>query len=145
MSCEYCYQDRPCQCQDTETTEADEKAQRERDRILRREAYELGADTARAIATRVEADKLGAEKLLQMLEDGDPAAWDYLPPIPNLSGEWADDPTPLSLAQEITGDDNPTIDEIDSIAEAWEDGVGDMYEDAIVEELERIAGKDGAT
>ena len=37
------------------------------------------------------------------MDDGDPMADDRLPAYPTLSGEWADDPTPLSLALTIHG------------------------------------------
>ena len=51
-----------------------------------------------------------ARALLGRLADGDPAVWDYLPPAPNLSGEWADGLTPLALAQYVTEDESPDLD-----------------------------------
>src|SRR5205085_7898677 len=68
-----------------------------------------------------------ARKVLGMLRDGDPEAFDYLPRIPNLSGEMADDPTPTSLAHDVLGtgdldtitdDDHDQIMLIDEIASA---------------------------
>jgi len=85
-------------------------------------------------------DVLDASRLLAMLDDGDPAAYDYLPRYPDLSGEWADDPTPLSLAREITGDDDPAPDVIDALAEAWEEAVAETFTDACEAELRRFLG-----
>lgn len=83
-----------------------------------------------------------ATRVLDMLEAGDPEAYDYLPPFPNLSGEMADDPTPLSLAREIVGEE--TLDALgpmaaddlaDAIAQAWEDGVSQTFEETCEREL----------
>lgn len=69
------------------------------------EARAMGKNAARAAASWVadgNSDTEVLRRLLEALEDGDPAAWDSLPHEPNLSGEWADDPTPSTLASEIT-------------------------------------------
>lgn len=108
-----------------------------------REAYERGADAARAAAswtadgnTRPE----DAARVLAMLRDGDPEADDFLPRRPDLSGEFADDPTPATLAEEITGldlgagtDENVAL--IDAIADAFERGVSETFEEACEAEL----------
>lgn len=80
-----------------------------------------------------------ARELLGMLGAGDPAVWDYLPAVPNLSGEWADALTPLSLAREITGADEPHDDVIDTLADAFEAAVSEAFEAACERELERWA------
>src|SRR5262245_12994488 len=72
------------------------------------EARELGAEHARNAAAWVADGNTDTEqirKVLAMLDAGDPEADDYLPRRPDLSGEWADDPTPLSLYRELMGDD----------------------------------------
>jgi hypothetical protein len=71
------------------------------------------------------------QRMVKMLDDGDPEFYDWINP-PNLSGEWADDPSRDSLYQEITGHDPDSIDFeaddgwiMDKIADAWEAGVND--------------------
>jgi hypothetical protein len=86
------------------------------------------------------ADLHHARKVLTMLEDGDPAADDYLPRRPNLSGEWADDPTPQSLAEDITGLEDIDSDLVDRLAEAWEAGVSDTFESACEKQLRDTIG-----
>lgn len=66
-------------------------------------------------------------KVLAMLDDGDPAAYDFLPRRPNLSGEYADDPTPHSIASGLLGNDQAPEDR-DALADAWEDGVSETFE-----------------
>jgi hypothetical protein len=86
-------------------------------------------------------------RVLAMLDDGDPQAEEYLPAMPNLSGEWADAPTPASLYEEIVGasfhdamNDAGLASETlvglvaDAIADAWEAGVSSTFEP----ECERI-------
>jgi hypothetical protein len=73
------------------------------------------------------------------MSDGDPALDDYLPARPNLSGEWADGLTPLALAREITGDDDPAAELIDRLAEAYDDAVAETFEQACEAELRAAA------
>jgi hypothetical protein len=95
-----------------------------------REAYELGKEHARNAASWVtdgnESDDSRLNKL-SMIADGDPEVFDYLPREPNLSGEFADDPTPLSLARDITGQDDPDPDLTDTLAQAYDDGVSNTF------------------
>jgi hypothetical protein len=104
----------------------------------RAKAYAAGADAARAAASWI--DTSNAPRLLAMLEEGDPVVDDFLPACPNLSGEWADSLTPVSLAHEIASDlldlDGSELDpeDVNTIAEAWEEGVSDTFE----RECERI-------
>jgi hypothetical protein len=100
-------------------------------------AFELGADAGRSAASWVIDGNTSADhvaRVVAMLEAGDPEADEYLPATPNLSGEWADDPTPLSLARDITGEDDPAPDAIDALADAFERGVAETF----VPECERI-------
>src|ERR1700739_2806258 len=65
-------------------------------------------------------------RVLDMLREGDPAAWDYLPAMPNLSGEWADALTPHRLFEQIVGREPETDDDgdvIEALADAFENGV----------------------
>lgn len=86
-------------------------------------------------------------RIVDMIDAGDPALDTYLPQYPNLSGEWADSATPISLYEEITGKDHEEATEaaglayetlvgsvVDAIAQAWEEGVSDTFH----EECERL-------
>jgi len=101
-----------------------------------REAYELGAEHARIAASWVDGNTShdAIVRVVAMLDAGDPEAYDYLPREPNLSGEWADDLTPLRLVTEIAGDEIDPDPIIDAVCEAYERGVSDTFEP----ECERI-------
>jgi hypothetical protein len=108
-------------------------------------ARERGREAARNAATWVtdgnESDDSRRRKLA-MLQDGDPAVWDLLPTAPNLSGEWADELTPVALYERVTGEPYPEDADLherllDAIAEAWLEGVDDTFEDACVTELRK--------
>lgn len=109
------------------------------DPILR-DAFDRGIEAADAAASWVtdgnESDESRRRKLA-MMEEGDPAVYDLLPARPNLSGEYADDPTPQSLARDVTGldDFSETPELVDQIAEAFEDGVSETFELACEAEL----------
>lgn len=99
-------------------------------RALCEEARALGEQAARAAATWVTDGNTSEDhyrRLLAMLAAGDPQADDFLPVAPDLSGQWADVPTPLSLARELTGEETPSPAVIDALAQQWEDGVDDTY------------------
>lgn len=118
-----------------------------------REAYELGVQAALAAASWVLDGNTAQDhiaRMVAMLDDGDPQADDFLPAMPDLSGEWADGPTPDSLAVEIVGAPDlgcgnaEEYDELrDAICDAWEAGVLDAYRP----ECERLlrAALDGGT
>jgi hypothetical protein len=96
-----------------------------------REAYRLGVQAAEAAASWVLDGNTSQDhiaRMVAMLEAGDPVAYDYLPAQPNLSGEWADAPTPLSLTTEIVGDSVDPDPIVDEIADAWEAGVFDTFQ-----------------
>ena len=70
------------------------------------EASKLGRDAGQAggsWAADGNTKQQHITNVLRMLDDGDPEAYDYLPPTPNLSGEWADDPTPAKLLRKWSG------------------------------------------
>ena len=96
---------------------------------LTKEARELGGEAARNAASWVLDGNASVEhyrRLIGMLDEGDPAMYDYLPREPNLSGEFADDPTPASLAAALdVADASPEY--IDAIADAWEEGASEVF------------------
>jgi hypothetical protein len=105
------------------------------------EAYDTGVQAAKNAASWIidgNTSEDHVRRVLAMLDDGDPMVDQYLPNTPNLSGEWADDPTPLSLARDIIGDedlldaDAPEL--IEEIANAFDAGVTDTF----LPECERI-------
>lgn len=93
----------------------------------------LGADAALAAASWLTMSEADARSIL---DDVDPEVMDRHPE-PNLSGEFADDPTPRTLAREVIGahsddGDSCLFDELeDAIATAWEDGRDAVWSDAL--------------
>lgn len=73
---------------------------------------------------------------LKGLDDGDPAVLDAFNP-PNLSGEWADSPTPRTLADDynLDEDNDPDGWRLDEACTAWEDAASTAFWN----ELERVA------
>lgn len=105
-------------------------------------AKQLGQDHANNAAswtTDGNSDRDERGRVLEMLRAGDPAVWDYLPPPPNLSGEWADELTPQSLATQIVGSDLDNVEDestlIDELCSAYEEGVDETFESACEIEL----------
>jgi hypothetical protein len=98
------------------------------------EAYDLGRDHAVRAASWVIDGNTSASWIgdtLSRLEAGDPEGYDRLPRAPNLSGEFADDPTPLSLARDILGvEDRDDIEPefLNDLADAYEAGVSDWFD-----------------
>ena len=102
-----------------------------------RKAYEMGRTHALNAASWIIDGGDSTEhyrRLLEMIEAGDPELYDFLPNSPNLSGEWADDLTPLRLVTEIAGDEIDPDPIIDALAEAFEAGVDETFMD----ECERL-------
>jgi hypothetical protein len=103
-------------------------------------AYELGVADAKAAASWTDvsgASNAEIRNLLNMLDAGDPAVFEYLPADPNLSGEWAGDATPSSLAADcldVVDSDDIDSEVVDAIATAYERGVSDTF----APECERI-------
>lgn len=71
---------------------------------------------------------------LTLLADGDPAAEERLPAMPDLSGEWAGSLTPHALCGKVCGEDWP-----DDIGDESElvDAIADAYEHAVLVHFER--------
>lgn len=104
-------------------------------------AFNEGTDAAEAAASWIvdgNSDVEGARRLLSQLQDGDPAADDFLPARPDLSGEFADAPTPQTLFAAIVGRDPESIADgelMDALADAWEEGVSDAFTPACERQL----------
>ncbi len=96
------------------------------------------AERAGSWAADGNTDAGAARRVIELSEAGDDID-DYLPRRPDLSGEWADAPTPLSLARELTGEEDPEPELMDAIAEAWDEGVSERFEAACLEEIARAA------
>lgn len=124
-----------------------ERREREAERLeeLEDSARELGEDAAKSAAswaTDGNSDVAERRRVLEMLRNGDPAADDFIPRRPDLSGEFADAPTPQSVARELTGEDDPDSEIIDALADAWLDGVSDAFGPAVEAELIRFTEAD---
>lgn len=110
----------------------------------RKQAYAMGQEAARNAASWIadgNTHRRHIVNVLRMFEDGDPAVWDYVPTMPNLSGEWADSPTPMSLYEDIVWDKGEGIeadpDFVMTLADAYEEGVSDTFEHACIAELHK--------
>lgn len=55
---------------------------------------------------------------------------------PNLSGEWADDPVPISVARDVTGLRDPEPWLVELLADAWEQGAAIFAENNEQKEAE---------
>jgi hypothetical protein len=97
------------------------------------DAYALGVEAAKTAASWCTDGNTSDEhyaRMIRWFDDGDPQVSDYLPTRPNLSGEWADAPTLLSLAADVTSFrvEHIAPEILDAIADAWEAGVADTFE-----------------
>ena len=103
-------------------------------------AHALGVEHAKNAASWILEGNapIDYHALLALIVDGDPRVDDYLPRRPNLSGEYAGDLTPLSLAREIVGglrleelaDTSEALEAefIEVLADAYEAGVDETFE-----------------
>lgn len=106
-----------------------------RTRDLKSAARRMGReDGARAAAWTYDGNtsRETAERIVRGFEDGDPAVYDLFR-APDLSGEYADDPTPDSLARDLgLPADDPRADWlVDELATAYEDGVASSFWPAV--------------
>ncbi len=101
-------------------------------------ATELGADAGRAAASWVtngNTTPATYRRILQGIEDGDPEVFDAYR-TPDLSGEYAGDPTPATLADELglTADEDDDGSLITECCDAYCDAASQAFWD----ELERV-------
>jgi hypothetical protein len=120
------------------------------------EARKLGTEAAEAAASWTvdgNSDRQERARVLAMLRDGDPDAYDYLPREPNLSGEYADDLTPRSLFEDITGLDAHaeatwSVDAynavVDALCDAYDEGVSETFSLACERELIAFCEEEGS-
>lgn len=104
-----------------------------------RQARYLGVDAALTAASWLQMTENDARSVLG---DVDPAVLDNYP-APNLSGEWADDPTPNSLFHELMGgapESSDDDDMRDALADAWVEGVESVWSDALEAHALRVLG-----
>lgn len=87
-----------------------------------RDAFAQGVEIGAAAATWVELDEVTAESLLT---DVDPEVMDRIGFGPTLSGEWADDPTPGSLAASVGVRADSRV--LDALCDAWELGASTAF------------------
>lgn len=104
-----------------------------RNEVLSR-AAELGRECGAAAAAWCEFSEWRAEDLDLLLNDVDPMIMDRFNG-PNLSGEWADDPTPGSLADDIGVRRDSRI--MDEACTTWEDNAADVFWCAVMHAAER--------
>lgn len=64
------------------------------------------------------------DRILTGIDEGDPAILDSLP-VPDLSGEWADSPTPHSLAESLGISDDDS--RLPDLCSAWEEAAGRVF------------------
>lgn len=109
------------------------------EKAIYKDAFDIGANAAEwylqesiggRVSSRVDTRAV-ARKILQGYEDGDPEIMDSFN-IPNLSGEWAGDPTPQTLAEEWGLEDD---DDIDEACNVWEEAVSEGYFDTLIPAL----------
>lgn len=103
----------------------------------------LGADAA--LTNVVDHHTMSESDARSILSDVDPEVMDRYAE-PNLSGEWADDPTPRTLVREIVGahsddGDSCLFDDLEqAIADAWEEGRDAVWSDALQATALRVLG-----
>lgn len=101
-----------------------------------REARYLGWDAGLASASWVEMSESDARSVL---DDVDPEVMDRYQG-PNLSGEWADDPTPTSLARDIELDPEDS-DAVDAACDVWQSAADEAYYNALEGCALRVLGR----
>lgn len=130
------------------------------------EARELGRTHARSAASWIADGNTSEDTLRNMLraiEEGDPRMDEFMPRRPDLSGEFADDPTPSSLAADLIdlqqlADEMDPVNEPDTygdvpgpsyaemadieaaLADAYEEGVSEVFETACETEIRNHLG-----
>jgi hypothetical protein len=106
------------------------------------EAYNLGYAEGKSAASWVfdgNTTEATYRYVLKGIEDGDPALYSmYDERIPNLSGEYSDDMTPVKLARDLDLDFFADAEAVDTACEDWQYGASDGFWHS-VEEMARHA------
>jgi hypothetical protein len=100
------------------------------------EGYELGK-TAGSWLLDGNSTEQAARRLLQGIEEGDPAVLDALPSSP-LSGEWADAPLPRDVLEGLGMDEDD--DAADGVLRAFQDGYCRGVEDEACRSARSLLG-----
>ncbi len=96
-------------------------------------AYELGKEHGTNVGSWVIDGNTSAETaraIIQGYDDGDPGICD-MEPAP-LSGEWADSPTPQTLADELELAEEYRGSELDQLCTEYELGFSEGYWDEVI-------------
>lgn len=135
----------PWEEEDEESTTDDDTLLPGQAEQLIKEAEEIGVAHGENAADWFEQDAFGgrctrnhkenAQRILDAIDEGDPAFWDGIN-LPNLSGEYADDMTTRDLARIVCDrcridHDNVPPEVEDEISTAYENGVGTGFVDRI--------------
>ena len=102
-------------------------------------AQQHGTTAGEAAASWFEApdDLFDCVDLLREYTEGDPEWHDHLPRV-SLSGEWADDPDPDSVASDAASDADVDLDELDDeLRSEWVDALSDAWLQAAESAVER--------
>jgi hypothetical protein len=115
-----------------------------RTREILREAKRLGhvaGEAAASWATDGNTTRETAARIIKGFDEGDPAVLDMFR-IPNLSGEWADGPTPASLCEDVGFDAEAEPERAEylegDICDAWEEAVSLAFWDTLIRDCKRI-------
>lgn len=101
------------------------------DHIARARA--AGAHAGREAAEHAMSDAATRDALRRHLAEHDAVPADH---VPDLSGQWADDPTPLTLACSILAVDRQTIadhgeEAMAALADAWEEAAAEAFDERV--------------
>lgn len=107
--------------------------------LSERDAEIAGKSAGRAAASWLSIDSQEqANDLLEMLEDGDPRLDEYLPRRPDLSGEFSGES--MNEILEVDDDDDP--DDVQAIADIWQNAADEAYDAEINRIIDYHAGDD---
>jgi hypothetical protein len=79
-------------------------------------------------------DRETYERVLKAFDEGDPVVYDWFR-SPDLSGEWADSPTPQTMADEWGME--PDDERLDDLCTLWEERATETFWDEIERECKR--------
>lgn len=105
-----------------------------RTRDVMRAARKAGREAGQAAASWAHdgnTQRSWYERTLKGIQDGDPAVLDQFN-LPNLSGEYADDPTPQRLAEDIGIE--PDDERLDDACAEWENESATAFWEALERE-----------